>query len=265
MYTVGQLARICNVSARTLRHYDSIGLFSPAKVDPNTRYRYYGTEQIGELWRVLFLRELGLSLEMIGDLVRDGAVADADHLEAALAGQAERVRAEIGRQTDVLNRLEKTLAGLRREGEASAVAAVVGSPAPVKQIPDLEVVGVRRSVPIREIGGLFAEAGRKLRSRPAGPPFAIYHSPEFDPENCDVEVVFPVAARGEKTLPGGQVAYLVHVGSYDGVGAAYQARWDHVKANGLEPAGPPREVYLAGPESKKSPEEYVTEIQYPVK
>ena len=41
MYTVGQFARICNVSTKTLRHYDEIGLFGPAMVGPDNQYRYY--------------------------------------------------------------------------------------------------------------------------------------------------------------------------------------------------------------------------------
>lgn len=105
---------------------------------------------------------------------------------------------------------------------------------------------------------------RKLRSRPAGPPIGLYYDPEFDPENVDVEVVFPVTARGERILPGAKAASVIHAGPYDTISKTYAAIFAWLNQHGHSPVGPSREVYLVGPESKKPPEEYVTEIQVPI-
>ena len=46
MLQIGEFSRICQVSVKTLHHYDRIGLLAPARVDVLTGYRYYEPEQI---------------------------------------------------------------------------------------------------------------------------------------------------------------------------------------------------------------------------
>ena len=60
MFSIGEFARLGGVSARTLRHYDEIGLLRPATVDPGSGYRGYTAAQLGELNRIMALKELGL-------------------------------------------------------------------------------------------------------------------------------------------------------------------------------------------------------------
>ncbi|MBM7770515.1 DNA-binding transcriptional MerR regulator [Actinokineospora baliensis] len=70
-WSTAQVARMSKVTSRTLRHYDEIGLLPPAWVGDNG-YRYYEQEQLLRLQQILVLRELGLGLEAIGEIVRDG-------------------------------------------------------------------------------------------------------------------------------------------------------------------------------------------------
>ena len=57
MYTIGEFAAFGHVSARMLRHYDAIGLLRPADVDERSGYRRYPPEQIGDLVRIVELRD----------------------------------------------------------------------------------------------------------------------------------------------------------------------------------------------------------------
>jgi DNA-binding transcriptional MerR regulator len=63
--TVGELSRLYNLPAQTLRYYDKIDLFKPLYVDRNNNYRYYGIEQFAVLDVIILLRELGVSIEEI--------------------------------------------------------------------------------------------------------------------------------------------------------------------------------------------------------
>jgi DNA-binding transcriptional MerR regulator len=45
MFSIGEFARLGGVSARTLRHYDEIGLLRPAAVDTGTGNRGYSAAQ----------------------------------------------------------------------------------------------------------------------------------------------------------------------------------------------------------------------------
>lgn len=100
--------------------------------------------------------------------------------------------------------------------------------------------------------GEVAAALASVGTSPTGPPFARY---EMFRDGVDVSAGFPVANRIEPTgriesmtLPGGPVATTVHVGSYDGLEAAYGAVDSWIDASPYVIAGDPWESYLDGPE-----------------
>lgn len=68
--TIAAFARICGVSAKTLRFYGDIGLFRPALVDPRTRYRFYLQEQLRDFVQIQSMRECGASLTEIRQAMR---------------------------------------------------------------------------------------------------------------------------------------------------------------------------------------------------
>ncbi|MFN2534198.1 MAG: MerR family transcriptional regulator, partial [Pseudonocardiaceae bacterium] len=70
-WSIAQVARMSKVTSRTLRHYDQIGLLSPAWVGGNG-YRYYERQQLVDLQRILIMRELGLGLDAIAEIIHDG-------------------------------------------------------------------------------------------------------------------------------------------------------------------------------------------------
>jgi len=77
-WSIAELARISGVSSRTLRHYDAIGLLTPARVAYNG-WRHYESEQALRLQQILLFRNLGLGLREIAQILerdsRDSTVA----------------------------------------------------------------------------------------------------------------------------------------------------------------------------------------------
>ncbi len=67
-WDTAQVARMSGVTSRTLRHYDATGLLSPAWTGSDGR-RHYGREELLRLQHILTLRELGTSLDRIGQIV----------------------------------------------------------------------------------------------------------------------------------------------------------------------------------------------------
>ena len=65
MYKIGELSKLCNVSVKTLRYYESKGLLYPDEVDTFTGYRYYSGRKIDECNRIIALKELGFTLDEI--------------------------------------------------------------------------------------------------------------------------------------------------------------------------------------------------------
>jgi DNA-binding transcriptional MerR regulator len=65
MLSIGEFAHLGRVSPRTLRHYDDVGVLSPAHVDPVTGYRWYELRQLARLRRIAGLsRELYLHVDL---------------------------------------------------------------------------------------------------------------------------------------------------------------------------------------------------------
>lgn len=84
-YTIKALARLSDISTRTLRYYDQIGLLCPNRSEGNG-YRVYEAAQVDRLQEILFYRELGLELADIGELLDipgfDRTAVLESHLEA---------------------------------------------------------------------------------------------------------------------------------------------------------------------------------------
>lgn len=96
------------VTSRALRHYDHVGLLPPAYVGSNG-YRYYEQEQLLRLQRLLLLRELGLGLPAIAEVLdgsRDQVAALRQH-EQWLRDERDR----LGTLADTVSRTIQQLQG----------------------------------------------------------------------------------------------------------------------------------------------------------
>lgn len=112
LLTVGEVAKLAYVSVRTLHHYDDIGLLEPAR-RTDAGYRLYGPVELARLHEVLLFRELGLSLDVIADLLDQPA---ADRARALLTHR--RALEQRRRRTDaVLRALDRAIEALE-QGEA---------------------------------------------------------------------------------------------------------------------------------------------------
>ncbi len=103
-YKVGDVAKIANVSVRTLHHYDELGLLEPSQRS-EAGYRLYSDEDLDRLQTVLFFRELGFSLDEIHDLLDDPAF---DRREALIV-QRDLIAEQALRFEAMLSLIDKTL------------------------------------------------------------------------------------------------------------------------------------------------------------
>src|SRR5258708_9424704 len=69
MFKISEFSQLSQVSVKTLRYYDQLGLLKPAHADSRTGYRYYTAEQLLRLNRILAFKELGFTLEQITRLL----------------------------------------------------------------------------------------------------------------------------------------------------------------------------------------------------
>jgi len=109
-YTVGQLAKLAGVSARTLRYYDRIGLLKPETIR-SSGYRAYGQTQVDRLQQILFYREMDVELEMIKRLLDSPEFEQAQ----ALKGHLQALTARRDRLDALIETVKKTMAAAKGE------------------------------------------------------------------------------------------------------------------------------------------------------
>lgn len=107
-HSIQDLARLTGVTSRALRHYDRIGLLPPSRIGANG-YRYYDRDALLRLQRVLLLRELGLGLSAIAEVL-DG---QGDHVSSLsqhrqwLIGERARIDKQIASVEITMRKLEE--------------------------------------------------------------------------------------------------------------------------------------------------------------
>ncbi len=109
-WSIQDIARLAGTTSRTLRYYGELGLLEPSRVGRNG-YRYYDQDCLVRLQRILLLRELGLGLPAIAQVLngsrQDTAAALRTHLDLL---EQERLRIER-KIKSVTTTLRKTEAG----------------------------------------------------------------------------------------------------------------------------------------------------------
>ena len=115
-YTTGEIAKLCGVTVRTVQYYDTRGILVPAALSEGGR-RLYSEDDLRRMRVICFLRELGLPIDTIGQLLREedpGSV-----IELLLEQQEQTLKAEIDTQTEKREKLEALRRELKSAGEIS--------------------------------------------------------------------------------------------------------------------------------------------------
>jgi DNA-binding transcriptional MerR regulator len=233
-------------------------------VDRWSSYRYYSPAQLPELRRILALRDVGMGLGAIGELVRGGA--DLRNALERRGQELERDRREVERRLAALD------IRVALDTDGSIDPDVV-----VRRIPLEPVATMAISLaPHGDVGEAFYELESYVRDAKARA-----HRP---PGSIDEEGMIYVPLRhtvmaseriGVERLPACQAATILHRGDYDTLPAAGAALLDWARAAGYRPDGPMRTLYLqfgAEPELRlprgwvvERATEFVTELQLPVR
>ncbi|MFF2845929.1 MerR family transcriptional regulator [Streptomyces sp. NPDC058001] len=103
--TIGVFAKATRLSPKALRLYDDLGLLRPARVDPDSGYRYYTPEQVERARLVAWLRRLGMPLTGI----REVCALDGPAAAGAVRAYWARVEAETSARRDLAAFLVDTL------------------------------------------------------------------------------------------------------------------------------------------------------------
>jgi DNA-binding transcriptional MerR regulator/effector-binding domain-containing protein len=272
MFTVGEFARLAQVSQRLLRYYDEIGLLKPHHTDRFTSYRSYSAEQLPRLNRILALKELGLSLEQIQRLVSEQI--STEEMQGMLLLKKAEIEQQLQEEIQRLRNIESRLQFIRHAETAQPLDVII------KQLPAQPVLSLRMTINsfAAGVGFFFQQVFPALPDKgPYGLFFAIWHQGGPYDSGSQIEMGRmttvthhdPVALTEDwqlsfRELPAvDTMATFVVKGSTAAMHVGYSAIGIWAEANGYRFAGPPRELFL---QLSHTPDmsDAVTEIQYPV-
>jgi DNA-binding transcriptional MerR regulator len=261
--SIGEFSRLCHLSAKTPRYYHDIDLLVPAAVDGSTGYRRYSTDQVGDAHLIRRLRDLDMPLAEIRLML---AEADDRSREKALAKHLDRMESELTRTREVVLSLRRLLGAPRR-------VAVTHRQSPAQPVLRISQKLARGHVTdwcdyaFAQLTATLAEAGIE----PAGPPGATYPPEFFEQDAGEIVAFVPVLAqavpRGDRRfaeLPQQRVAVTIHSGSFVDCDVTYGALGSHVAEHDVALSEPIVENYLLGRDQVDDPDDYQTEICWPI-
>ena len=92
-FTISEFAKLRDININSLRYYEKLGLLKPAFIDENNGYRYYSSEQVSILNKIILCIQLGIPLkEMVGFLDEDGNLESQKLLEQGRIVAQKRIQ-----------------------------------------------------------------------------------------------------------------------------------------------------------------------------
>ena len=270
MFKIGVFSKLNKISVKTLRYYDEMDLLKPAFVDEFTGYRYYSASQLPRLHKILALKGVGFSLQEIKTSLDKST---ADTMIQFLEMKHHEVVLALREEQEKLSRIEYYLDSMRQEAKNMEYNVII------KELPEVIVASVRKVIPNYDaFNTLYPEMGKQMEAQNLTcltPEycFTIYHDGEYKESDIDVEICEAVTEFGQdtETMKFKQIgkietaACVMHKGPYTTLGKAYAAIMNWIEQNGYEIIGLPRESYHDGIWNKENPEDWLTEVQLPVK
>jgi DNA-binding transcriptional MerR regulator len=271
MFTVGEFSKIAQVSKRSLRYYDEIGLFTPVRIDLLTNRRYYSAGQMTRLNRILALKDLGLSLEQIQRLLQDEV--STDEMQGMLLLKKAEIENHLQSEIQRIRRIESRLHAIRDTEENKPLNVVI------KQMSAQPVLRTRLIAQTFEtaLDTMQRIRARLPESKRYGLVYCICHEDNVSVDDMELEIGCFVESESHAIVPLSDniqlqyhelppvelMASSVVRGPLERILLGYGQIGQWAEANGYRTLGMPVEVTLQLPESGNT-NDLITEVRYPV-
>lgn len=278
MYRIGDFSQIAQISIRMLRHYDKLGLLTPSRIDSLTGYRYYTLDQLSRLHRILALRDLGLTLEQIANLL-DDPKAD-ERLYKLLLEKQESINAQL---LEEKARLDRVAARIQ---QMESIHETIPYDVALKELPAQRIAAVREVVPhLAQMADTREKMLNQLYETLAnesivpGIELAIYHLQEYTEADIDMSLaveIEKITNLRKKNSPvktfdlprAASAASIIFQGNMRNLPEVVIHLYRWMGLNGYASSGPYREIHRSAREleifATEPPADAVIEILVPV-
>ena len=267
MLKIGDFSKMSKVTIKALRYYEKEGLLIPKYVDESNGYRYYESNQLLALSRIISLKQVGLTIdeikkiiiknEPLGDLLK----TKKEELENTIFEYNNKLTKinylleENSMKEEIFEKVIQAYYVYYKEGVlkdySEASEFIYNSGVECKELnPNIRCVEPDYCY-VNYLDGEYKENNIKVRYAQA----VIKENTPFK-ENESIKFM---------DVPETKCICIYHKGHYDNLGKSYAKIMKYIEDNKLEIIDFPRECYIDGIWNKENVEDWLTEIQVPIK
>lgn len=265
MLKIGEFSKLAKTTIKTLRYYDEIDLLKSIFVDDNG-YRYYEIEQLNDLIEIIELRNLDIPISEIK------CILCSNEKDKLLENHLQVLKKHLNKTQQQISLIKDYIAKAKKGEFMEKYKA--------KEIIVPEHKVYFRHGVIESMNDLFnfvletgAEASKNNPTlKCENYCYVTYTAKEYKEKDVELEYVEAVKEFGNESEnikfridPQITAISVEHKGAYLNLSKAYAFALNYVKDKGYKIAGPIREVYIDGCWNEDNEDNYLTEIQIPIK
>ena len=263
MYKIGDFSSMSKTTIKTLRYYEKEGLLKPVYVDLNTGYRYYETSQLMEISKIISLRQIGLSIKDIKNILNGYNMVE------ILNKRKKELEDDLVLFNMELSKINYLLEGDNMKNEIF-----------IKEIPSYVIyycdgiISDFSKIPefVLQAGEECAKVNPNLKCITPDYCYISYLDGEYKEKDIKIRYGQSVEKVGKETdrikfkmMDAITAVCIYHKGAYDNLRDSYNIILKFIEDNGYEVIDNPRECYIDGCWNKDNEDDYLTEIQFPIK
>lgn len=280
LYSIGNFAKMSNVSSKQLRYLEEKGLFLPQMRNIDNNYRYYSHKQMEKLIFINTLRNLGMPFESVVKILE---AQDSDAGVNILRGYLDSVNGEIQK---LLSLYQMTAFHITQIMEGNQIINDIRNSGGKQNCSEIKIIEIPKQTVLYTryemnvaAEDLFVERYFELKKKAENRNIAIskgmcavFHDgymKQYNNEKADLETFIPVqdglkeseCIRHIECFKGVSCIYIGHYGSMKECYLAME-EWAAKRSIALMDASV--EKYIMGPDNSIHEEDYVTEIIIPL-
>ena len=262
MYKIGDFSNLSKTTIKTLRYYEKEGLLIPFYIDLNTGYRYYESSQLVDLSKIVHLRQAGLSITDIKNIL------DGQESTNILKNRKKEIEKQLFNYNTELSKINYLL-----EGNMQNEIFVKKIPSYIIYYRDGVISDFSKITEfVLETGEKCAKSNPNLKCMNPDYCYVSYLDGEYKEKDIKVRYAQAVEEYGKETedvkfMKSEEITAvcIYHKGSYENLRDSYNIIIKYIEDNGYEIIDNPRECYIDGCWNKENEDDYLTEIEFPVK
>lgn len=268
LFKIGQMAEMFDVNIQTLRYYDHVGILKPEYIDITNNYRYYSTKQFERLNTIKYLRSLNVSIEDISSFFNGKDVTK-------LVGILKKQRTLVNHLKKQIENNEKKINSRIFQIEA-ALSSALGEIS-IRQFKPRKMLKIERKFSFNEdLEPIIRQLCKKYKTDDiiflGKVGISINHSKLLLGDISQYSSLFVILDETEELLDysleileEGLYVTINYKGTHAVSEEYYRKCLDFIEEKGFEIIGDSLEITLVDAGITNDPEQFITEIQIPIK